>query len=423
MLQVFDSPEAFWRAHPFRSGPDAQVTQTVGRILTAVRREGDPALRRLSRELDHVAPEALRLPPEAPAQAAVALEPEVRELFLRFISRVRAFHEKQRPNAWLEQTADGGCVGLQVAPIQRVGVYVPGGRAAYPSTVIMAVVPARVAGVSEIALVSPPAEDGWPNPLVLAVAGLLEVGEVYALGGAQAIAALAYGTESVRAVDKIVGPGNAYVNEAKRQVYGTVGIDALAGPTEVAILADHTADAGYVAHDLAAQAEHDVDTRVTLITPDAALIQAVRARLRTLLEGNPRAAVLQAALSRQGAAVLVSDLEQGVAVANRLAPEHLQILTRQPEELRVQVRYAGAIFCGPHTPAVLGDYGAGPNHILPTGGTARFASALGVWDFLRYTSVLQLSKAAFADLAGDAVRFAELEGLPNHAQAIRCRDE
>jgi histidinol dehydrogenase len=315
----------------------------------------------------------------------------------------------------------GSRLGQEVRPLDRVAVYVPGGRAAYPSTVLMTVVPARVAGVREIVLVSPPAADGSLNPAVLAAARVAGVTEAYRIGGAQAVAALAYGTETIRRVDKIVGPGNIYVALAKAQVFGDVGIDMVAGPSEVLVVADDTADADFVAADLLAQAEHDPMARAVLLTPSSALRDRVAASLDRQLAALPRRDIAGAALDAHGALVLTDGLEEAVELANGLAPEHLELQVADPEALLARVRHAGAVFLGRHTPEVVGDYVAGPNHVLPTGGTARFSSALSTEDFVTRLSVIEYSAAGLAEAGPHVAELSRVEGLDGHGAAAAVR--
>ena len=312
-------------------------------------------------------------------------------------------------------------LGQEVRPLDRVAVYVPGGRAAYPSTVLMTVVPARVAGVREIVLVSPPAADKSLNAAVLAAARIAGVTEAYRVGGAQAIAALAYGTETIRRVDKIVGPGNIYVALAKSQVFGEVGIDMVAGPSEVVVVADESADASFAAADLLAQSEHDPMARAVLLTPSAALIDRVAVEAERRLARLPRREIAKAALEDNGALVLTASLEEAIRVANGLAPEHLELLVAAPEALLASVRNAGAVFLGHFTPEVVGDYVAGPNHVLPTGGTARFASALGTEDFVKRLSVIEYSPQGLAEAGPHLAELSRLEGLDGHGAAAAVR--
>lgn len=423
MLKIYRSPEDYFKTRKAVAAEDAPLRQQVADIIARVRSDGDRALVQLTEKFDGVKLKTLRVATDDIDESVQNLKPEIRQTFERVIENVRRFHAKQRPNSWMETLPDGSRMGLKFTAIQNVGVYIPGGRAAYPSTVIMTVVPAQIAGVERIALVSPPTREDGINQHVLAIAGLLGIGEIYAIGGAQAIAALAYGTESIARVDKIVGPGNAYVNEAKRQVFGEVGIDSLAGPSEVAILADGSSNSQFIARDLLAQAEHDPDARAILITPSQKLADDVTTIIARLLPELPRKEILEKSLADQGAVILVSGFAEGATVVNQIAPEHLQFMTENPEKYLMLIRNAGAIFLGELSPVVVGDYFAGSNHVLPTAGTARFASPLSVFDFMKFSSVVQYSKQSFVSDAEHIARFAELEGLFNHKFSIECRNE
>jgi histidinol dehydrogenase len=337
--------------------------------------------------------------------------------------RIRAFHAKQRQTSWRYRDASGVSLGQNITPLRRVGVYVPGGRAAYPSSVLMNVIPARVAGVEQVAMVSPAGRDGHA-PAVLAAAHIAGVDELYQIGGAQAVGALAYGTPTVARVDKIVGPGNAFVQAAKRQVYGTVDIDSTAGPSEVLVIADTSATPAYVAADLLAQAEHGSgDESAILLTPSRRLATAVQAQIGVQLAALPRRVEIERVLRRKAALIVVRDVDEAIALAEEIAPEHLEVMTRRPEAVAARLRNAGAIFLGDHSPAPLGDYMAGPNHVLPTGGSARFFSPLGVYDFVKRTSVVAATPRALRSLAPAIETLAELEGYQAHAAAVRIRGE
>jgi histidinol dehydrogenase len=335
-------------------------------------------------------------------------------------ARIRAYHERQKTGSWSYREPDGSVFGQQVTPLDRVGVYVPGGKAAYPSSVLMNVIPAHVAGVTEIVMVVP-TPGGARNPLVLAAAHLAGVGRAFAIGGAQAVAALAYGTATIPAVDKICGPGNAYVAAAKRRVFGTVGIDMVAGASEILVIADGTAKADWVAMDLFSQAEHDEIAQAILVTPDRALLEAVAASAQRQIAGMPRRAIIAASFAKRGALISVRDLDEACVLANRIAPEHLELAVADPAALLPKIRHAGAIFMGHHASEALGDYCAGPNHVLPTGRTARFSSPLGVYDFQKRSSVLDISRDAAHRLGPIAATLAAGEGLPAHAQSARYR--
>ncbi len=404
---------------------EPELRDTVAGIIREVALRGDAALLEYTSRFDglEVASAAeLRVPAEALAEAAAGLEPALLVALGRAADNIRSFHERQRENGFLELLPDGSVLGQRVAPLRRVGIYVPGGRAAYPSSVLMNALPASVAGVEEIAMVTP-ARDGRVEPVVLAAAHIAGVTEVVRVGGAQAVAALAYGTETLAPVDKIVGPGNRWVAEAKRQVFGRVDIDMVAGPSEIMIIADETANARHVAADLIGQAEHDPDAICWLVTTSAALADAVPQQVEALLHQNPRREIARAALEANGLIVIVADLAAAAAVAELRAPEHLELLVPEPLLLAGRIRNAGAIFLGRWTPEPLGDYYAGPNHVLPTGGTARWASPLGVYDFVKRTSLLGYSRERFLAHADDVVRLAEAEQLYGHAAAVRLRLE
>jgi histidinol dehydrogenase len=402
---------------------DPEIARRVGEIIAAVREQGDAALLDFTRRFDHVTLGAAELAVTAAEYAAAEVAvgaPTLRSL--RYAAeRIERFHQECAPRSWRMKDDNGSRLGQEVRPLDRVAVYVPGGRAAYPSTVLMTVVPARVAGVREIVLVSPPAPDGSMNAAVLAAARIAGVTEAYRVGGAQAVAALAYGTATIRKVDKIVGPGNIYVALAKAQVFGDVGIDMVAGPSEVLVVADDSADAAFVAADLLAQAEHDPMARAVLLTPSAGLRDAVAAELAVQLAVLPRREIAGAALASHGALVLTASLDEAVELANGLAPEHLELQVRDPEALLASVRHAGAVFLGRHTPEVVGDYVAGPNHVLPTGGTARFSSALSTEDFVTRLSVIDYSPEGLAEAGPHVGRLSRVEGLDGHGAAAAVR--
>jgi histidinol dehydrogenase len=407
----------------FESAQDAEVDAAVARIVADVRARGDAALLEYTAEYDRVeAPTvaALEITADEMQRAWATLAEPTRAALQTAAQRIRAYHERQKLASWSYADSDGSEFGQRVTPLDRVGIYVPGGKAAYPSSVLMNAIPAQVAGVAEIVMVVP-TPGGARNPLVLAAAHLVGVTRAFALGGAQAIAALAYGTATVPPVDKICGPGNAYVAAAKRRVFGTVGIDMIAGASEVLVIADASANADWVAMDLFAQAEHDPLAQAILVTPDAAMLEAVAASAQRQIAGMPRRAIIVAALARRGALIKVPDLDAACAVANRVAPEHLELAVAEPGLLLPRIRHAGAIFMGHHASEALGDYCAGPNHVLPTGRTARFSSPLGVYDFQKRSSVLDISMAAAAALGPVAATLAHGEGLPAHAQSALYR--
>jgi len=399
-----------------------EVEATVRGIVDTVRGGGDAALRRYTEAFDHVSYDGgIEVPAAVLDTALEALSPALRGTMERAAANIRKFHERQRTNSWFDTSPDGSILGQKVTPLGRVGVYAPAGSAPLPSTVLMDVIPARVAGVGEIILCSPPGAKGSVNPLVAACARIAGVDRVFAVGGAQAVAAMAYGTETVPKVDKIVGPGNIFVTMAKKQVFGVCGIDMIAGPSEVLVLADDTANPAHVAADLLSQAEHDPLASSVLVTPSARLADAVEAEVARQVVLLPRADIVRKSLQDYGAIVVTLDLEEALTVCNRVAPEHLEVVTADPMALLGRIRNAGAVFLGPWSPEPLGDYFAGPNHTLPTAGTARFFSPLSVDDFIRKTSVIAYTKNAFLAAADDIVRFAEAEGLDAHAASVRVR--
>ena len=401
------------------------VEPAVRTILDEVRARGDEAVVDLTNRFDGRAVGGiadLEVPRARAARALDALDRTLREALETAAERIRAFHEHQVVQSWSRPDGAGAVLGQRVVPLDRVGVYVPGGKAAYPSSVLMNVIPARVAGVGEVVM-TVPAPRGELDPTVLAAVRLAGVDRLWSIGGAQAIGALAWGTESIPAVDKIVGPGNAYVSAAKRLVFGRVGIDSLAGPSEILIVADGTTPPGWVAADLCSQAEHDEHARAILVCPAADYLDAVESELRTLVPRLARSAIIRASFEGAGAFVLVQDLEEAVDVANFLAPEHLELSVAEPAALLERVRHAGAVFLGRHASEVLGDYCAGPNHVLPTGRAARFSSPLGVYDFQKRMNVVECSADAARRLGRTAKVLAEAEGLTAHARAAALRVE
>ena len=353
-------------------------------------------------------------------QAISKVTPKDMDILALAAGRIEAFHRKQEVTSWISSDENGIELGQRVLPLERIGIYAPGGLAVYPSTVLMAAIPAKIAGVAEIILVSP-AKQGGLNPLIAAAAKLSGVTRIFKIGGAQAIAALAYGTESVPKVDKIVGPGNAYVTAAKKMVYGIVAIDMIAGPSEVLIIADGTADASFAAADLIAQAEHDEMASAILLTPDEKFARQVISEVNAQLVLLPKKSIAVSALESFGAVIVTKDFDEAVTIANRFAPEHLELLVDQPRQLLDRISHAGAAFLGNFTPEAIGDYMAGPNHILPTGGTARFSSPLGVYDFVKRTSIVSFSEAALGTYGRQAARFAGMEGLEGHGHSISIR--
>lgn len=402
-------------------GLDAEVLGVAQRIVDDVRARGDEALREYTRTLDKADIGELRVP-AAEIEAALAIAGgEFLDALSAAADAIEDFHRRQVPQSWFTTDESGIVLGQKVTPLARVGIYVPGGRARYPSSVLMNAIPAVVAGVSEIAMVCPPDPDGAIDPFTLAAAAIGGVDEVYRVGGAQAIAALAYGTESIDRVDKVVGPGNAYVTAAKKLVMGECGIDMLAGPSEVLVLADETAEPLFVAIDLMAQAEHDPRAATYLVTTDETLPDLVDRALEELLADAPRADVIRRSLTDNGLVVVCPDMDIAIDAVDLIAPEHLEVMCADPFELLGSIRNAGAIFLGPWTPESIGDYVAGPNHVLPTGGTARFSSPLSVDDFVKKSSVLSYSFEALAADGPAAVVIAEAEGLDAHAAAVMLR--
>ncbi|HEY7612305.1 MAG TPA: histidinol dehydrogenase [Gemmatimonadales bacterium] len=405
---------------PQRAGSDAATRETVARILDDVFRRGDEAVREYTRRFDGVdlAPDEWALDSTGWQGALERVDPRLRAALATAVDRVREYHLHQREVGFRLESSDGSVVGMKVTPVDRVGLYVPGGKASYPSSVVMNAVPALVAGVQEIIAVVPPA---GVTDVVLAACALAGVTRIFRIGGAQAVAALAFGTATVPRVDKIVGPGNRWVAEAKRQVVGQVGIDMIAGPTEVLIIADAAASAERIAADMIAQAEHDEDATSWCVTTSGALADALPAAVESLLAAAPRAAIARTALERNGLIIVVPEMRDAIEVANRRAPEHLEILAEGAERIAGGVRHAGAIFLGDQTPEPVGDYLAGPSHVLPTGGTARYASPLGVYDFVKRTSIIRYSAQRLAGDADAIVALAEAEGLYGHAEAVRLR--
>jgi histidinol dehydrogenase len=398
------------------------VDQAVASIIAGVRAEGDAALLRYTERFDRLALTAdrLRITADEIDAAAGSVTPELMAALDLAAARIEAFHRLQMPADVQTTDAAGLTLGMRWTPLDAVGLYVPGGKAAYPSSVLMNALPARVAGVSRIAMCVP-TPDGVLNPLVLAAARRAGVSEIYRVGGAQAVAALAYGTASIAPVDRIVGPGNAYVAEAKRQVFGRVGIDAIAGPSEVVVLADNENEPRRVAVDLLAQAEHDEAAQAILITNDRAFADRVAAAVSQELTSLPRAAIAGASWREHGAIIVVRDWNEAVELVNRLAPEHLELMLRDPTAVFAKVRHAGAVFLGAYCPEAVGDYVAGPNHVLPTGRTARFASGLSVFDFLKRTTWVAADAASLQRIGPAAVSLAQAEGLDAHARSIALR--
>ena len=403
-------------------GRDMTAAELVRQIVGDVRREGDEAVIRYTHLIDKVdyKPEDFLVTEEEFAAAEKAADPAVVESLRKAAANVRRYHEEQKPNSWMTYREKGSILGQSLIPLDRVGIYVPGGTAAYPSSVIRNAVPAAVAGVGEIIMMVPP-KNGKINPYVLVAARAAGVKKIYKIGGAQAIAAMAFGTETIPRVDKITGPGNIFVTLAKKEVYGHVDIDMLAGPSEILIVADKTADPVYTAADMLSQAEHDPLASSIVITDDAELAEKVAKEAEKQLAKLPRREIAQASIDRNGLIVIADDMMQAMRFANVSAPEHMELLTAQPFQLLPYVRHAGAVFLGAYSPEPLGDYFAGPNHVLPTGGTARYYSVLNVETFMKRTSIISYTQPALEDVSEDIIRLAETEGLQAHANAIRLR--
>lgn len=404
-------------------GSELTAVEVVEKIVNDVRAQGDEAVFRYTRDIDGVSltPDTIEVTDEEFAIAAEQVDEQVLVAIRQAITNVKSFHVEQLPKSWLTYREHGSMLGQSCIPLERVGIYVPGGTAAYPSSVIMNAVPATVAGVKEIIMVVPPAKDGSVNPYVLTAAREAGVTRIFKVGGAQAVAALAFGTKLIPQVDKITGPGNIFVTLAKKAVYGHCGIDMLAGPSEILIVADETADPSYIAADMLSQAEHDVLASSILVTDNKELAEQVVTEIVQQLAKLPRKEIAQAALDRNGLIIIVQDIMEAMELANLSAPEHLEILTEQPFAMLPYVRNAGAVFLGPYSPEPLGDYLAGPNHILPTGGTARFYSVLNVETFMKKTSIIAYTQKALIAVSSQVIALAESEGLTAHANAIRVR--
>ncbi|MBP3949985.1 histidinol dehydrogenase [Bacillus suaedae] len=404
------------------TGTDTQ-RQAVEEIIAQVREQGDQALFSLTKKFDGAELQQLRVTEQEMQNAYKEISDDIISAIRQAIDNIRDFHERQTRQSWMTTKEDGTILGQKITALDSVGVYVPGGKAAYPSSIMMNVIPAQVAGVQRIAMVSPGQADGCLPASVLVTASELGVEEIYKIGGAQAVAALAYGTESVPAVDKITGPGNIYVALAKRAVFGKVDIDMIAGPSEIVVLADEQANPRYIAADLLSQAEHDEQASAVLVTASQTLAEAVAAEVEKQLKTLPKKAIAEASIRDYGVIYVAKDLVEAIDVVNELAPEHLEILTEDPMKLVGKIRHAGAIFVGPYSSEPVGDYFAGPNHVLPTNGTARFSSPLNVDDFTKKTSIISYSKEAIEQNGRQISALARLEGLEAHARAIDIRLE
>ncbi|MCE5312705.1 MAG: histidinol dehydrogenase [Nitrospiraceae bacterium] len=400
------------------AGTDAAIEITVKKIIADIAKSGDKALRKYTSTFDRHKL-SLKISKSEIAAAAKKADKDVVHALEISAKRIWAFHSKQKESSWAT-LKNGALLGQMIRPLERAGVYVPGGKASYPSSVLMNVIPAQVAGVKEIA-VCVPTPDGIVNPVVMAAIKLLGITEVYRIGGAQAVAALAYGTETIKRVDKITGPGNIYVATAKKMVFGQVDIDMIAGPSEILIIADKTADPSFIAADMLSQAEHDEMASSVLVTDSAELIKSVQKELDAQLSKLIRKDTAKKSLKNYGAIIKTKNIQEAIHIANEIAPEHLEIMTADPESLLDSIKNAGAVFMGKWTPEPLGDYSAGPNHVLPTGGTARFSSPLGVYDFIKRTSVLSFTQKAFKSIANTVELLADSEGLQAHAETVRKR--
>ena len=428
-MQIFELSEEVFGSiltNMLKRSPDSYPKEEaiVSDIIKDVRERGDEAVFECTRKFDKadISAENFVVTPEEEAEAYEKVDKELIEIIRRAIARIRAFHEHEKQESWFT-TENGMVLGQRVTPLQRAGVYVPGGKAAYPSSVLMNVIPAQVAGVPEIIMCTPPGRDGKVTPTTLVAAKEAGVGTIYKVGGAQAIAAMAYGTESLKKVDKITGPGNIFVALAKKAVYGHVSIDSVAGPSEVTVLADDSANAHFVAADLLSQAEHDELASCILVTTSGQLAEDVSREVDEYLKVLTRADIIKKSLDNFGRILVAKSMDEAIMAVNEIAPEHLEIVTRDPFLLMTRIKNAGAIFIGEHSSEPLGDYFAGPNHVLPTNGTAKFFSALSVDDFIKKTSIIYSSKEALAALHGDIENFAKAEGLTAHANSIHVRFE
>ena len=408
-----------------RTEPTANVSDIVTGIIQDVRRRGDEALLEYTKKFDKAELTNLQVTEEEFQEALSSFDPRLKQVLQRAASNISKFHSRQKRNSFILNEDDGIVMGQKVIPIDRVGLYVPGGTAAYPSTVLMDTLPARIAGVKEIVMVTPPNAQGKVNPAILAAARIAGVDKIFKVGGAQAIAALAYGTESIPKVDKIVGPGNAFVAEAKRQVYGQVSIDMIAGPSEILIVSDGKTDPRHVAADLLSQAEHDKLASAVLVTDSMELAKAVQAELEIQIPKLERAEIARVSIDNNGKIIVADNLNKAIEIANEIAPEHLELCVDQPFDYLSKVRHDGSVFMGRNCPEALGDYLAGPNHTLPTSGTARFSSPLSVDDFVKKMQYTYFTRDALANVADDVAYFARAEGLTGHARSalIRTREE
>ena len=406
-----------------RATPSVNVESIVAEIIENVKENGDKALFSYCEKFDKAKLTALQVSEAEMQAAAEAVDPEFLAILEKAAANIRRFHERQVRNSFILNDRDGTVIGQKIIPVDRAGLYVPGGTAAYPSTVLMDSIPAKIAGVREVVMVTPPNAEGKVNPVILAAAKVAGIDKVFKVGGAQAIAALAYGTESIPKVDKIVGPGNAFVAEAKKQVFGRVSIDMIAGPSEILIVADGGSNARHVAADLLSQAEHDKLASAVLVTDSAALATKVQAELEVQIPQLERAQIARASIDSNGKIIVADDLRQAIDIANEIAPEHLELCVDNPFDYLDSIRHAGSIFMGRNCPEALGDYFAGPNHTLPTSGTAKFSSPLGVDDFIKKVQYTYYTRDALARVAKDVAAFAKAEGLTAHARSATIRTE
>ena len=406
-----------------RAVPAVDVSSAVSEIIANVRRDGDKAVLAYTARFDHAELDSMLVTAEEIDEAVAQVEPRFLAVLRRAAENIRHFHSRQVRSSFLINDIPGVVMGQKIIPMDRVGIYVPGGTAAYPSTVLMDSIPAKLAGCGQVIMVTPPNREGKIAPVILAAASIAGIDRIYKVGGAQAIAALAYGTESIPQVDKIVGPGNAFVAEAKKQVYGQVSIDMIAGPSEILIVADGKSDPAHVAADLLSQAEHDKMASAVLVTDSMELAKAVQAELEIRIPRLLRAEIARASIDTNGKIIVADDLRAAVEIANRIAPEHLELCVENPFDYLDSIRHAGSVFMGRNCPEALGDYMAGPNHTLPTGGTARFSSPLSVDDFIKKTQYTYFTRDALADVADDVAYFARQEGLTAHAESAAIRTE
>ena len=423
MIQILKYGEVATEEIFARAGPAVNVEDIVTDIIENVKANGDKALYEYCEKFDKATLTSLQVTKEEIDEAVAAVEPRFLEILKKAAANIRKFHEKQVRNSFIINDENGVVIGQKVIPVDRAGLYVPGGTAAYPSTVLMDSIPAKIAGCREVVMVTPPGADGKINPVILAAASVAGVDKIFKVGGAQAIAALAYGTESIPKVDKIVGPGNAFVAEAKKQVFGKVSIDMIAGPSEILVVADGASDPRFVAADLLSQAEHDKLASAVLVTDSEALAVAVQAELENQIPQLSRAEIARVSIDNNGKIIVADTLQAAIEIANEIAPEHLELCVDNPFDYLDQIRHAGSIFMGRHCPEALGDYFAGPNHTLPTSGTARFSSPLSVDDFVKKTQYTYYAPKALQSVADDVAYFAEAEGLTAHAKSAVIRGD